>query len=482
MQKLTPLSGEKGSALVFALVFGIVLAIMGVAALELVSGGSSGSARDIAVIKSFWANEGAIHVSLRYLECVSTLPTANFSPSFTPKLILNNDTPQVTVSVVTSGICYSCSSSTPMSAVNLSNNTAYDNFSAYGYCRFTRFEEQTSGDVWELSIINGDFHTNGYMNLALQMTDSVHVTGQATASGRVHSGNSQDADFPPPYNFGIRIYDNVKDVEVDTETMPWFQPRIPNYAFLEDSVPTSVVAYYSLPSFGTALTISTSSSIDTVGVYLNGTNVTVWNHNTSTGWSQTSYALSNITGGILKTQKPTYVWGTLNGALTILTDTAATGAVNNDIIVGANIMYSNTNLSTSTNVLGLVSSNNLVINPKDSNATLGMIHNFTTSGATIYGSIFLTDGQLEVTDTNAYSSLQNLNIYGGMLVKNQSRGTVNSSDHGLAAIYYQDPRFVSNTIAPPGVPRVVLSADPELPGSYFYLFGKGTWANSVITL
>jgi Tfp pilus assembly protein PilX len=484
MQKLTPLSGEKGSALVFALVFGIVLSIMGVVALKLVAGGSSGSARDIAVIKSFWANEGALMVGFRYLNCVGNLPTANISPfTVTPQLILNNDTPTVTISVVTSGTCYSCSASTNMSAVNLVNHTAGDSFTIYDWTRFTMFQSQTSGDVWELAVINGDFHTNGYINTALQMTDSIHVTGQASASSRIHpTQNVDESGFPVPYQDGFRIYDNVKDVEVTSEVTSWFQGRIPNYAFI-DSIPTSVVSSNASSLNDTDLKIATSTSIDSVGVYLNGTNVTVWNHNTSTGWSSNSYAISSISGRILITQKPTYVWGTLNQALTIVTDSATGGAAHNDIIVGANILYSNTNLSTSTNVLGLVSSNNLVFNMATNNSTLGMKQNFNDSNVTVYASVFLSNGQLEVTDTAAYTALHNINFYGGVLLNNQSRGTVNpTTDHGLAALYYQDPRFLKNTLTPPGIPTVACPVDPEQPNSWpisMYLFSKGTWTNSV---
>ena len=487
MQKLTRWSGEKGSALVFAMVFGIVLSIMGVVALKLVAGGSSGSARDIAVIKSFWANEGALYVGFRYLNCVGNLPSANISPfTVTPQLILNNDTPQVTITTVTRNTCYSCSVSTPMSSVNLRNNMAGDSFTIYSLTRFTQFEAQTSGDVWELAVINGDFHTNGYINTALQMTDSIHVTGQASASSRIHPAqNVDESGFPVPYQDGFRIYDNVKDVEVTSEAASWFQGRIPNYAYV-DSIPTSVVSANASSLNDTDLKIATSTSIDSVGVYLNGTNVTVWNHNTSSGWSSTSYAISSISGRILITQKPTYVWGTLNQALTIVTDSATGGAAPNDIIVGANILYSNTNLSTSTNVLGLVSSNNLVFNMATNNSTLGMKQNFNDSAVTVYASVFLSNGQLEVTDTAAYTSLQNLNFYGGVLLNNQSRGTVNpTKDYGLSVHFYQDPRFRKNTLTPPGIPTAACPVDPEHPNSwplYMFLFSKGTWTNSVTKL
>jgi hypothetical protein len=68
-------------------------------------------------------------------------------------------------------------------------------------------------------------------------------------------------------------------------------------------------------------------------------------------------------------------------------------------------------------------------------------------------------------------------------LNNQSRGTVNpTTDHGLAALYYQDPRFLKNTLTPPGIPTVACPVDPEQPNSwpiYMYLFSKGTWTNSV---
>ncbi len=481
MQKLSRWSGENGSALVFALVFGIVLSIMGIVGVQLIGGGSSMSRRDIEIIKSFWANEGALQVGFRYITCVTTLPTASIAPfTVTPNLVLNGDTPNVSISVVANrSCCYSCSTTTGMSAVSLRNTTVCDSFTVNNLSRYTDFQSTTNTAIWEAMVVHGDYHTNGYIYASSAMTNVVHVTGLATTSGRISPSHTVDRpNYPSPYQDGFDING------VTSETASWFQSRMPNYATV-GTIQTNVISSNS-SDFTNATTVSTSTSIDSVGIQLNGSNVTVWNHSTSTKkWTSTTLAIANITGGVLKTQKPTYVWGTLDGKLTVVSD-SATGSVPNDIIIGGNITYADTNLSTSTDVLALVSSNNVVIPSVTNNATTGMVNNFTTKGVTVYGSFFMSNGQINVLNISSYSSLQNFNVHGGVLLLNQTLGTYSTSptSHGIVGQYYQDPRFVGNAAVAPGIPNVN-AVDPERSTgttAYMYLLGNGTWDNWVGTL
>jgi Tfp pilus assembly protein PilX len=485
MPKLTVLSGENGSALVFALVFGIVMSIMGVVALQLIIGGSQMSRRDIEVIKSFWANEGAMRVSFRYVSCVATLPTTSIAPfTVSPAVVLNGDTPAVYLFAIANSngtYCYSCSTITSMADVNLTNTTVCDSFSINSMSRYTWFEAQTSSAVWASMVVYGDYHTNGYLNASSTMTDEIHVTGKATTSGRIDPNQRVDRpNFPTSYQDGFSILSS-NGSEVTSEQASWFQARIPDYGTV-GSIQTSSISPNS-SDFNNATTISSPSTVDSVGIQLNGSNVTVWSRQSGT-WQQTStMSIANITGGILKTQKPTYVWGTLDGKLTLVSDSATGQSPANDIIVGGTITYADTNLATSSDVLALVSSNNVDIPSSTSNTTTGMTHNFTQSGGTIYASLFMPNGAINVQNVNNYSGMQNLNVHGGVLLK-QSLGTYSTSpsNHGISANYYQDPRFVGNAALPPGIPYAN-AVDPERSTGattvYMYVLGSGTWINTV---
>jgi Tfp pilus assembly protein PilX len=485
MPKLIRLHAENGSALVFALVFGIVMSIMGVVGLQLIVGGSSMSRRDIEVIKSFWANEGAMRVSFRYVSCVAALPTASIAPfTVTPTLVLNGDTPSVSITAIANSngtYCYSCSTTTSMSDVNLINTTVCDSFSINSMSRYTWFEAQTSSAVWASMVVYGDYHTNGYINASSTMTDLIHVTGKATTSGRIAPNQTVDrANFPTAYQDGFSIL-NANGGEVTSEAASWFQARIPDYGTV-GTIQTSSISPSS-SSFTNATTVATTSSIDSVGIQLTGSNVTVWNRSSGTWVQGSTMSIANITGGILKTQKPTYVWGTLDGKLTVVSDSATGQSPPNDIIIGGNITYADTNLSTSSDVLALVSSNNVDIPSATNNTTTGMVRNFTTSGATVYASMFMSKGAINVENINSYSGMQNLNIHGGVLL-NQSLGTYSTSptNHGISANYYQDPRFVGNAALPPGIPYAN-AVDPERSTGgttvYMYVLGSGTWVNTV---
>jgi Tfp pilus assembly protein PilX len=483
MQKLTRFRHETGSALVFALVFGIVMSLMGIVALQLIVGGSSMSRRDIEVIKSYWANEGALQVGFRYVSCVATLPTSSISPfSVSPAIILNGDTPGVSIGAIPKGngnYSYSCSTATCAASVSIRNITVVDSFSVNSMSRYTWFESQTSSAVWAAMVVNGDFHTNGYIQASSAMTDIIHVTGKATTSARINPQSQVDrANFPNPYQDGFRIL-NSNGTDVTTEQASWFQSRIPDYSTV-GAIQTSTIAPSS-SAFSNATTVSSSSGTDSVALQLNGTSVTVWSRQNGT-WGQTSVLpIANITNGILKTQKPTYVWGTLDGKLTVVSNT--TGSNPSDIIVGSNITYANTNLSTSDDVLALVSANNVVIPSSTNNTTIGMVHDFTQSGATVYGSLFMSSGNINIQNIQNYSGMQTLNVYGGVLL-NQSTGTYSTQggNHGIQAEYYQDPRFVGNAALPPGIPYAN-AVDPERSTGtttvYMYVLGNGTWTNWV---
>ena len=476
MQKLTRVPGAAGSTLVFALVFGIVLSIMGITVLRLIENGSNMSRRSIEVIRSYWANEGALRVAYRYITCVSVLPTTNISPFTTsPAITLNGYTPSVSILALTttSGIpAYTCSTSTAMTSVGLHNTTVCTSVPINSMQRWAMFEENTSPG-WQAMIVNGDYHTNGYIDINDAMSGVAHVTGQASASTRISPTQTYDRpNFSGSFKDGFRVMNGSGGDDL-SESASWLATRFPNYAF-ESSIPTDSITPTS-PGFNTADSLHLPVHTDSVAIRLNNANVNIWTHsNSSNSWTQTwpNVSISTITGGIIKSAAPTYVGGTLNGQLTIVT----TGSATNDIIVGDTIKYANTNLSTSDDVLALVSANDLVIPNSTNNSGIGMSHSFTQYGGLIDASIFLSNGALNVQNINGYSALRNLVVNGGV-VQTSSLSTF-SGNKGIEGNYCQDPRYLTNAVRAPGIP-LANAQDPERSGSRMFELGNGTWKNTV---
>jgi hypothetical protein len=470
VQKLSRIRSNSGSVLVFALVLGIVFSIIGLGTLRLVGAGSEMHYRDVEIIKSYWANEGALRLAFRYMSRVTSLPAANinnFIQGVSPVFSLNGKTPdaQIKAILTSSGTyVYSCSTTVSMSNVGLVNVTVCSSFTVNSMSRYTWFEENTSNTQWKGMIIHGDYHSNGYIRADPAMTPEVHVTGQATTSGRITSGSSDRPNYPSPYDVGFMIVgDNTNSVK----DLSWFETRIPDYG-ITGTIPTDLLAPASA-SFANAYSI-TNTSNDSIAIKLNGASVDIWKRQNKK-WNKTLTAdVASISNGIIKSSSPTYVWGTLDGRLTIVTDNAK------DIIIGSDIQYANSNLNTSNDVLALVSANDIVVPKATTNSTVGMTHDFSLNGATVSASLFMTNGGIAVQSYDSYSALRDLNVTGSVLL-DQSMGTYTGS-HGIRGQYFQDPRFVGNAVVAPGIP-FARSADDELTGQFMWLLGNGTWKNSV---
>jgi Tfp pilus assembly protein PilX len=61
------LNASSGSALIFALVFGVVFSIIGISVMALVSNGSRTLNRDLEIMRNYWAHESALNLACRYI-------------------------------------------------------------------------------------------------------------------------------------------------------------------------------------------------------------------------------------------------------------------------------------------------------------------------------------------------------------------------------------------------------------------------------
>jgi hypothetical protein len=481
--KLPLVRNSIGSALVFALVFGAALSIMGIGALRLISGGSDMHKRDIEIIKSYWAAEGGLRVAMRYLACVPALPTADI-PSFTPTssptggMAANGYTPIVSITLPPgTNKLYSCKCSVSTSS-GIKNVITCTNVAASNMARYTWFEKFTSPTVWERMVVYGDFHTNGFIRCSDIMTAEAHVTGKTSTGSRVDPALTWDrVNFPSAHRNGVMIWN---DNPTYTPTSGWLETRLPNYSFqspidttsVEPSQFTSAMpGFYQVPTAG----------YDSVALRLNSANINIYRRN-SGGWSLYTTITSN--NRVVKCDRPTYVGGTLDGKLTIVTDNVSDL---NDIIIGNSITYANNNLTTSDDVLALVSGDNIEIPGWVNNSYTGMTNAFKFNGGTVNASLFMPFGKIWVKDSagtyeNYYTGLYNLDINGGVFLRESGGTFVNTGvgPRGIMGKYYQDPRFVTNAAVAPGIP-FARQQDPErtVGASVVYMsaLSNGTWEN-----
>jgi hypothetical protein len=477
MQKLKWIYSNRGSVLVFALVFGIVFSIIGIGTLRLISAGSEMHYRDVEIIKSYWANEGALRLAFRYISRINDLPSGTLEFSVAPALSINGKTPLAKITgIVTNGgaYVYSCSTKVNLSSVGLVNVTVCSSFTVNSMSRYTYFEKQMEQTGWARKIIYGDYHSNGYIRAYDYMTAEAHVTGKATTAGRINPAQQWDRpNYGGEYRMGIRILNSSNG---DVNSLPngdngWLKTRFPDYAHV-GTISTDLLEP-AASSFDGAYSVTNN---DSIALKLNIASVDIWKKTSGTWKKSETKTIASIPTGVIKTNRSTYVWGALDGRLTVVTDATF------DIVLGGSIIYADRNYAASNDVLALVSGHDVVVPRRITNAALGINYDFTLSGADVDGSLFMPGGTLNVQNIDNYSSLKDLNIHGSFMV-DQLTGTYNTQggDHGIRGLFYQDPRFKDNSINAPGIP-FARANDEELAGQFMWVLGNGTWKNAVSSL
>jgi hypothetical protein len=480
---------QTGSALVISIVMGIIFSIAGVTILKVATRGSDMTKRDIETIKTYWANEGILRLALRAIsldEGDSGYPSDVFGSgdqqvSFNQEInlngyVLSGANREIDLTIRFLECCngaYNITVKTLLHGDNLYNINRVDTAVIKSIQRYTFFEDTTAETdlKWKEFVVDGDFHSNGIVRLTGDMSEKTHVTGHASTSGTTSPAES----YPDPYDMGITIDDDAKGTEA------WLKTRFPEYShsgkiqtdFLS---PKSFPDNYILNSSGNPYTTDLAFKFEAGGV-------TVYRWVTASSY----WAKVTVTpGNIIKTKGNAYVWGTVSGQYTIVSDSGK------NIYIAGNITYNNG--ETGTDALGLVSGNNIVIPNSftlNLSASTPYSYNFTTAAATnINACMFMKYGGLTVENIDNYtkqaatSALGALNVSGCALVK-QDKDKIweyeNNTVAGLNCTYTKDKRFFNNMIAPPGIP-FPKALDEERTDQYseqyyMWVIAPGKWYN-----
>ena len=478
MQKLKIILNYSGSALVAAVAFAAVFSIIAVGTLRLTFHGSDMLKRDTKVIKTYWANESGIRVALRYISRLDNPGAVNVSDfdfqTGTSSLTVNGYTPIVSCATTFPSVGMPSYSLTSESDIEnkIKNQTDCHGIMIATIQKYTFFGRFTNRNAWVGATVDGNYHTNGYLYVSPSMEPPAHVTGYATAAERLYPNNEFDyPDYPDPYKLGVRIRGRNEE-----PTDGWLGIRFPFYEFTQpiDISPLE-------PDFS-KFDGDTINHTNDVAIHLKNNKFDV-HKKSGSNWNPylTDQYISNVTNNVLVVNTDAVVWGTLEGRLTIVTNK------NNDIIIGGNTVYNNTDLSSSNDVLGLVSGNNVVI-PNDNSLLSLTNHNFANSDTYIYGSVFgmgagmsggVYNGNIIIKNMN--QNLRDCYIYGSALFA-ELPSTHRPGRSGIVMHYIQDERFIKNTAVAPSIP-FIRKIDTELSSSsviiYMNNLAPGTWENKL---
>jgi hypothetical protein len=304
------------------------------------------------------------------------------------------------------------------------------------------------------------------MDISNSMSTAAHVTGWATTGGRISPSSTYDrANYTNPYKRGIKAQDNSWSAPPGTN---WFETRFPNYSnsgqVQIDSLAPSATNF----SAGYAV-----NNTDAIAINIKGSTVDIYKK-ISGSWTKTEAdkSISTITNGIIKCSNNAYVWGTLDGKLTIVSGNT------HDVYIAGPISYQNSNLTTSDDVLALVAGDDVIISSSTSIGTYS--YSFKNCGGNVDASLFMKNGGLLVENLSTYTSVRDFSVRGGVLM-DLDYAKYNGSGKGIRGAYAQDPRTVTNTAIAPGIP-FAKSADEELAGQFMWVLSRGEWENKIVPL
>ncbi|MBD3390921.1 MAG: hypothetical protein GF418_02660 [Chitinivibrionales bacterium] len=496
MQKLKFLRTASGSALITSLVMGVVFSIIAITILRLTTRGSQLGKRDVEAIKSYWANEGFLRLTLRALSLDQGDGTGFPSDpdASTPMevcipegLSLNgystggaNPNVEATVQFVQDNNCkgvYNITVKTTLPDGALYNVTSIDTVVVKSIQRYTFFEDSTTPDplLWREFIVYGDFHSNGYIKIANDMGAFAHVVGgEATTSGAVSPAET----YPDPYDKGMTVLPD--DAAVNES---WLKARFPEYAHIGE-VQTDFIDANSFTDEAYYIKDGANKVTEPVAIHLKSDgSIDIYK---KSDWS----TLTTPSSDIIKAESEVTVWGTLLGKKTIVS------ADGHDIILGGDIAYENGLTGESaTDALALVSGRNIVVPDSFGTAatTPAQAHAFKTSGGTIHGCLFMKNGGLLVADINSYTpqaatgALPRLEIVGCALVCKDLDKIWEYEDNtfgGLNCVYRRDKRYYNNMVAPPGVPfPKATDEERSAPGTdeFMWVLASGRWHNRLVS-
>lgn len=486
MQKWSLIKNKSGSALVMAVMFSAVFIIIGTGTMKLISRGNQLHTRDVQVIRSYWANESALRVALRYLTRETPHPDKDITDFNKSEFIkINKYTPDVLIDHSSPFPGMHEYNITVNSKVGKINNTTSASKVTYGaFARYTYFQEGDGpGSYWVGMVVRGNCHSNNTTHIGQGMTNEIHVTGEATCA----STYDESGLYPFPYSKGIKVVDpsswnGTEFTKLVEKDLGWFKDRIPEY-YSVDPIDTKPLA----PKEGAfdqgwIIEDNTSNPSSYTGYfvkpYISGSgtgNVAVYGLKYYSGGKFYSYHLGNESiddilnknNGVIKSSKPIHIAGTVKGQLTIVSD--------QDIFLAGHLLYNGVSQGsmptlTSQDICGIVSGDDIKIQSnyyRYYSKESGMWKYLDIPDVDwdsyydeidIYASLISKDGCIK--PGYSYSTVNDwgdngqnrMNLYGSSLVDAQDGTFSPYSDWGFVMDMSGDPRFMQNVAAPPGLP------------------------------
>jgi len=487
---------NRGSALIMAVVFSATFLIVGTGTLKLISRGNEMFARDVKIVKSYWANEAAIQIAMRYLTRATSHPDYDI-PNFNSGGIIdiNGYQPAVLIKYIPPSPGKHKYDITATSVVdNMNNISGISGISFNTISRYSYFEDQPPPTVpWIGFVVNGNYGANDNIIVGSSMTNVCHVTGEAFGAG-LFDGSVSPPGYPGEYGKGIKVIDGGGNVvPAPDPQLNWFKTRIPNYKPC-DKIDISPLkpqpgsftggwviedqANFSAAKYTDYFVNFKKESVKIYGLQktsklISGTSYTYYLWDQISVDSTLVKTISTNNNGIIKSSKPVHVAGELDGQLTVVSGM--------DIYLAGHITYSDTRPDDlpndpEGNALGLVTGNNFIVQsntPKYYYTKSGSEYylnypkvdwNSTGDKMNIYASLISVNGCLKMGEAASSGWGSNgtnyFNCKGSLLTKAQG-GTYSGTNWGFVMNITGDPRFMDNLTAPPGLPDL-RSKDTEM--------------------
>ncbi len=478
--------GERGSVFLTLLSFSAALGIVLISLSKLGGYSAEINARNVEAIKSYWAGEGALQIAQRYVmrtravsDSLMILNTAfevaaSFGSSRADAGRINGYAiPLVTISTQTAGKkTYSFECVAPVRRANIAHRISLQGVAPLRLNEFTFFSNTPlrAPKVWRDLYIDGNYHVNGAVRISTGMAATPHVTGILTTAD-----GTERPYLDEPFNVGIDVPDYLDWGFTNVERTEELRARVPAHIDV-GQIPISGI----LPENFTAdLTIA--AGCWNVKIVLDGPLFHVFRGNWSVGYTPDgTYDIRDIPNRIVRVEDDVEIKGVLDGQLTIVT------AYNISIV--HNVLYANRNLvpgtyNMSDDALALIAGQDIAIPIRTDDAT-GLF--FREHGAVICASLFAPRGRFGVHDKFLYPMVQDIFVFGSILVYEQDPTMVYNAGggrwEGMRLYAIRDSRLSTvSDIRVPGLGEASMR-DKEFPDQavYAWILKRGEWNNRVV--
>lgn len=465
--KVFSIKNNRGSIFVLALVFAAIFSIITVSVIALIARGNEMHARDVEVIRSYWANEGAMRVAMRYLTRTDIFldhDIADFNA--TAGVTLNGYTPNVNIDMTITSYGLSTYDLHVNSNINsnISNITKVEGISLSTFHRYT-YAQDSMNMLMSDMIINGNLYSTSIFKLVQDLSNEVHVTGMVECASEFDGtpyGYPWIPELEVQYGQGLGVYSGGN--LTTQSSVEWFNKRLPNYKIVEplDMDPLK-------PDLGRFDDGYDLDLLDPTGIYtdfmvlLEGVgDGKIYGYKYDADSSDSVWelietkAVAAFDNGKIVSHKPIHVAGTLNGKLSI--------ATYGNIYIAGNIFYDNIDITpgASDDILALVAGDTLMIrHDYSSYNTIGMdsaiANNWAVNDSlTIYASLFAVNGSVMAEprlqfDWDPNWQRVHVMVFGSAMMS-LTVPTFYHQNQGYEGHYTGDIRFLENLINAPGIP------------------------------